>query len=258
MKSNSTKMSRRAFAAAAVALTTAASANAFAWDPIGDLQNPGRILRNIEREANQAGRTIDRARLEMQAQAGAPAFEQWLIASRNTAASGGVSAIPLQIRRQLTGFVDEDILNRVRFKVGDSGVFNLAQLSIRYGEAAAVTLIDVVVFKSAQDAFSNPRLWAHELKHVQQFRDWGVRDFAIRYLRSWNGVENEAHAFEDAFGSWRNRVAQTGGTQVVWNPSVGNFCGTPAGRFGPGPVNPLGSPCQVMMPWGPVPGRVVQ
>lgn len=37
---------------------------------------------------------------------------------------------------------------------------------------------------------------------------------------------------------------------------VGNFCHTPAGRFGPGPVNNLGAGCFVNLPFGPVYGTV--
>lgn len=170
----------------------------YAWDPWGDITHPDRIIDNIERETRNAGRQIDRARIEANAQAGAPILQNWFIESRDTAIYGA-SPIPLQIRNQLTGFYDEDLLNRVRFKIGDAGTLNLANLSIQYGDADAVTLIDVVVFKNKNDAYNNPTLWAHELKHVQQFREWGVRNFSIRYIRSWNSVENEAYDAENMF-----------------------------------------------------------
>ena len=200
------------------------TSDAFSWDPIGDITHPDRILKNVARETGQvgnninreaskagnninreldnAGREIDRMRLEAQVQATAPILQNWLIASRNSAKGGGTSPIPPQIRQNLEGFYDDDILNRVSFKVGDSGVANLANLSIRYGDAAAVTLIDVVVFNNNSDAQNNVVLWAHELKHVQQFRDWGVRDFAIRYLR--RGVEGEANTAEEQFVQWHD------------------------------------------------------
>ncbi|MDT3382480.1 hypothetical protein RNI52_34460 [Labrys neptuniae] len=38
--------------------------------------------------------------------------------------------------------------------------------------------------------------------------------------------------------------------------SLGNFCTTPIGRFGPGPLNQIGSPCFVNTPNGPIPGNV--
>lgn len=246
-----------------------------AWDPLGDLANPGRILdnvvretdravrdipnvpRNIERETREAGRNIDRWRLEGQANLGAPAFEQWLIESRNSAASGGTYRIPDDIRAMMTGFYDEDTLNRVRFKVGDHGVINLANLSIQYGDAGAVTLIDVVVFANDQAA-ADPVLWAHELRHVQQFRDWGTRDFAIRYLRSWNSVEGDASNAENQFAQRlaQGDVGRRGGGQGRGG-GLGNWCATPFGVFGPGPAAPLGSPCPVMTPNGPFTGQIV-
>lgn len=176
--------------------------SAHAWDPWGDITHPDRIIRNIGREAGNAGKEIDRIRLEANAQAGAPILQNWLIESEKTARKGA-QPIPSNIRSQLQGFYDNDILNRVRFKVGDAGVVNLANLSITYGDAAAVTLINTVVFNNEHDAYNNAVLWAHELKHVQQFRDWGVRDFAIRYLRSWNSVENEATTVENNFAQTR-------------------------------------------------------
>ena len=37
---------------------------------------------------------------------------------------------------------------------------------------------------------------------------------------------------------------------------MGNFCLTQAGRFGPGPMNPIGSFCHANTSWGPVAGTV--
>jgi hypothetical protein len=231
----------------------------FAWDPIGDITHPDRILRNVGRELDNAGREADRIRLEAQAQAGAPAFEQWLIQSRNTAASGGASPIPPHIRQQLQGFYDDSVLNRARFKIGDGGVFNLANLSIQYGGAAAVTLIDVIVFKDAGDAYNNPVLWAHELKHVQQFASWGTRDFSIRYLRSWNGVEGEAYAAENSYQSWSSQMAQrvyssAAPMPVVLppQPAIARVCATNFGMCGMGVAIPVGSQCYCQTYNGPI------
>ena len=40
--------------------------------------------------------------------------------------------------------------------------------------------------------------------------------------------------------------------------AVGNFCGTHVGRFGPGPSNPVGTPCTARTPYGLARGHVVQ
>lgn len=170
---------------------------ATAWDPIGDITHPDRIVRNVGRTLDDAGRTVDRWRIEAQSQTAAPAFEAWLVASRNTSMNGA-QPVPAHIASAISGQVDADALAAARFRVGDRGSLNLANLSIKYGDARAVTLIDVIVFETWDDA-NDPALWVHELKHVEQFREWGVRDFAIRYLRSWNSVEDAAYAAENRY-----------------------------------------------------------
>lgn len=246
------------FAFAAFSMVSLVSTSVLAWDPIGDITNPGRIVRNVGRELDNAGQQIDRVRLEANAQAGAPVLEAWLNQSRNDASSGAMP-IPQHIRHQLQGFYDTDLLNRARFKVGDPGVLNLSNLSIQYGGAAAVTLIDIIVFKNAADAYNNTTLWAHELKHVQQFRDWGVRDFAIRYLRSWNGVEGEAYAAENSYQRWSAQMAQRG--QVTSGapppiappmPAIASMCATNLGVCGMGMAIPVGSQCYCPTFNGPV------
>lgn len=210
----------------------------YAWDPIGDLTHPDRIIRNFKREINNAGRKIDKARLEAMVQAGAPAFQQWLIQSRNDSSRGSMP-IPDNVAQQLRGFYSDNVLRSVRFKVDDPGVFNLSNLSIQYGGASAVTLIDVIVFKFSSDAYNNLELWAHELQHVKQFRDWGVRKFAIRYLRSWNSVENAAYKKQDKFVSWsRRQLSQR--FQFSRSQTIVNRAGFPSG-----------TPMQSCGCWGP-------
>jgi hypothetical protein len=41
----------------------------------------------------------------------------------------------------------------------------------------------------------------------------------------------------------------------TFQQAMGNVCYSQAGAF-PGPFNPIGMPCTVMTPWGPVPGQV--
>lgn len=233
--------------------------SAFAWDPVGDLTHPERIVKNVEKAVGGVGNEIERVRREAAAQSGAPAFEQWLIGSRNTA-SNGAMPIPNDIRRQLSGYIDEGLLNRVRYKVGDRGVINLAGLSIQYGEAEAVTLIDVVVFKN-RSSVRDPVLWAHELKHVEQFRDWGVRDFSIRYLRDWNAVEGDAYAAADRYATWRSQNASVQFSQQgsSWQPyappappppSLGSNCATPAGICPLNVTAQIGSSCYCQTYYG--------
>jgi hypothetical protein len=194
-----------------------------AWNPMGDITHPARMRnveqeaghaisdmpnsrRNIGREIAQMGKELDGIRLEGQAATGAAAVEQWLIVSRNAARSTGVSPMPPAIRQALGNFYDQQIYEMVAFKIADSGALNLVNLAFRFGDADAVTLIDTVIFKN-EAAASNPGLWVHELKHVQQFRDWGRRTFSIRYLSSWDSVENEAYAATDRFNTNQQNTA---------------------------------------------------
>ena len=62
-------------------------------------------------------------------------------------------------------------------------------------EAPAITLDYVVVFAERGAGLNDPKLWAHEIKHVMQFAEWGVSGFAARYLRDYSAVEQEAFDF---------------------------------------------------------------
>jgi hypothetical protein len=150
-------------------------------------------------QLRQVGRDIDRVRLEFQSSVfTGPALEQWLNASRNSAMNGAM-VMPAEMRSALQGWYDPRLMDKVRFKIGDGGELNLGNNAIRYGGSAAITLIDVIVFKGPSEAVC-PSLWAHEMKHVQQFDEWGVHSFAVQYMRSWNSIENPAYDIERQYG----------------------------------------------------------
>jgi len=236
------------------------STSAMAWDPLGDIAHPDRIIRNVERETNNAvrdipnvprnvgreldnfGRELDQARLNAQAEAAAPILENWITQSRNSAI-GQASPMPPYIRQQLQGFYDDDVLNRARFKVGDTGAFNIGGLTLQYGDNVnAITLIDLIIFQN-QDLANDPTLWAHELKHVEQYRDWGTHSFAVQYIRSWNGVENPAYAAQNAFPGWSlQRQAQVQSNNPP-NQSLGRGCATQFGACFLMQPDPVGQPC---------------
>ncbi|MDT4865919.1 hypothetical protein FQZ97_1007480 [compost metagenome] len=56
-----------------------------------------------------------------------------------------------------------------------------------------MTLVDVIVFRNLNDAMDNIPLWAHEMTHVQQYQEWGVKEFATRYSNDFNSVEAPAY-----------------------------------------------------------------
>jgi hypothetical protein len=202
----------------------------------------------IRKKACQAGQSAG-------AEVGGDALAAWINGSRNTAINTS-QPIPPQIRQALTGYIANNVMDRARFKVGDNGILNLAGLTVRnFGDVSAVTVNDVIVFRNAADAYNNPSLWAHELTHVQQYMEWGVHTFAVRYVRNYHDVEDHAYAVGNGYANWR------ASQQSYPQPSqqVGYFCNTPYGRYGPVPANLVGTPCSLTTPYGAtLYGQVVQ
>jgi len=69
-------------------------------------------------------------------------------------------------------------MQAVRWSVGGNQL-SLPGLALQYGDATAITLIDVVLFRREADAEEDAKLWAHELTHVGQYRRWGVGGFTF-------------------------------------------------------------------------------
>ena len=128
----------------------------------------------------------------------APLLASWIVSSRDAVLAEGAEPIPPRIRAALAGYVPESILDRVRWRTGASEM-SLPQTIIRFGDAYAVTLDYVVIFQDQREALEDPKLWAHELKHVMQFAEWGVDGFATRYLRDYEAVEHDALEFRWQF-----------------------------------------------------------
>jgi hypothetical protein len=121
----------------------------------------------------------------------APLLAGWIASERDAAKEQGVEPIPASIRAALAGYVPEAVLDRVRWREGASEL-SLPQNVIRFGDTPAVTLDDVIVFRERRTALEDPTIWAHELKHVMQFKEWGIDSFSMRYLSDSGAVEQEA------------------------------------------------------------------
>lgn len=127
----------------------------------------------------------------------AQGLERWLQESRDAlVARGADQPIPLHVRAQLEPYFDLRVLETARFAVGDATQFSAANTLLHNPDVQAVTLIDVVVFRSAAAAQDDVALWAHELKHVEQYLEWGVRGFAERYSRDHQAVEAPGYAMQ--------------------------------------------------------------
>jgi hypothetical protein len=128
----------------------------------------------------------------------APLLASWIASSRDAVLAEGAEPIPPSIRAALAGYVPDAILDRVRWRTGASEM-SLPQTIIQFGDAYAVTLDYVVVFQEEREALEDPKLWAHELKHVMQFAEWGVDGFATRYLTDHDAIEADAWEYRWQF-----------------------------------------------------------
>jgi hypothetical protein len=132
----------------------------------------------------------------------ASALGDLIEAARQQAISDGVRPIPPVIYRSLLGYFPAALLQRCRFAVGNSRTLSLPALAFSYGDATAITLGEVVLFKSERVADGDLKVWAHELTHVMQYQRWGVAGFAERYVRDSGGVEHEAIDNANRFAAW--------------------------------------------------------
>lgn len=123
----------------------------------------------------------------------AQALEGWILRSRNSAAREDALPIPAAMRSQLLAFYPAELLDSVRYKIGDNDEMSAARNLLQNPDIQAVTLIDIIVFRSAALAERDVALWAHELLHVQQYREWGSAGFAARYSRDYRAVEAPAY-----------------------------------------------------------------
>ena len=128
-------------------------------------------------------------------QVGIPILRDWIVQSRDEAIANGVQTIPPAVRSALSGYVPDEILDRVRWRVGGGGQLSLQQNSFYFADTPAVTLDYVIVFREQADPLDNVELWVHELRHVIQFGEWGIEEFAARYLRDYEEIESDASRY---------------------------------------------------------------
>jgi hypothetical protein len=120
--------------------------------------------------------------------------------SRDNARSAGTQPVPQHLRPALARLFPNDLLDRVRYRIGQGNDLSVQANSIRFGDAGGVALIDTVVFASA-DGANDDELWAHELAHIQQYQRWGTTDFAKRYVRDYQAVEDEANEVQAQYAA---------------------------------------------------------
>jgi hypothetical protein len=127
-----------------------------------------------------------------------------IIAGRNAAIQRGAYPIPENIKQGLRRWYPNDLIDSVRWTADWGPLENTLQAAQMQfnGRTQAITLINVVIFRSADlaTAANSLALWAHELVHVEQYRRWGVFGFAKAWVdNSADGgpVEGPAYAREN-------------------------------------------------------------
>jgi len=135
-----------------------------------------------------------------------PVAVRWIESSRDAAIAQGVEKIPQSIRASLEGYVPDATLDHVRWRAGGGGDFSLQQGAFFLKDAEAIALDYVVVFADESAARNDPKLWAHELRHVMQFEEWGIEGFATRYLADSAAVEDVASEYRWQFMKLRGLV----------------------------------------------------
>lgn len=134
----------------------------------------------------------------------APLLQQWIVASRDEAVAEGVEPIPDAVRETLSGFFSASLLKGVRYRVGWGSSRTLQGHVFRFHGTKAITLGNIIVFRDAEVA-ADPLIWAHELAHVQQYKEWGLKAFSERYIRDFQGVEGDAWRTHGRYKSWAQR-----------------------------------------------------
>lgn len=106
-----------------------------------------------------------------------------IIASHDAVITNGGRPIPAHLRKTLRRWYPDDLLNAVRWTSIRGPIQNFLQDAQMNFDAntLAITVMDAVIFRN-DDLADDGALWAHELYHVQQYRQWGVFVFAEKWV----------------------------------------------------------------------------
>jgi hypothetical protein len=125
---------------------------------------------------------------------------------REQAIADGVRPMPATVYRRLLGYFPDALLRQARYATGHTEGISLPALAFTYGDAAAMTIGDIILFRDERSAAADIRLWAHELTHIMQYQRWGIDGFAAHYVRDSGAVEREAYGNADRFMDWHAKA----------------------------------------------------
>jgi hypothetical protein len=106
-----------------------------------------------------------------------------IIASHDAVIANGGRPIPAHLRKTLRRWYPDELLNAVRWTTIRGPIKQFLQDAQMNFDAntLAITVINAVIFRN-DDLANDGALWAHELYHVQQYRELGVFSFANRWV----------------------------------------------------------------------------
>ena len=112
---------------------------------------------------------------------------------RLEALRSGTKPVPPRLQRLFRKHYPDVVLDEARWLVAEPGG-RLGRVLARWPvKEGAVTLGNVIVFKTESGA-RNSGLFAHELAHVEQYRELGIGEFARRYAADPGPIEDEARS----------------------------------------------------------------
>ena len=143
--------------------------------------------------------------------------EEYITSSRNKFAPQAVPLTEAQ-RGAMQAFFPAEILDSARLcvlrgkRVPNPSMYSMAKMmGIRnlpdFSEMAAITFVDVVV---SHEEFSDPMLF-HELVHVVQYAQMGVKEFSVSYVNGFiQGGSYEEIPLEKSACTLEGRYSQNG------------------------------------------------
>jgi len=104
--------------------------------------------------------------------------------------------IPQELKNYLRGILPDETIKRAKYAVGKVEITlpNIVNnIAIRNNANHAVTVDDIIVFFRTPKSFSeDPCWWIHEMIHVDQYRKWGIEEFAWKWVNDYP-IEKKAN-----------------------------------------------------------------